>query len=64
MDEAGTISRFGALIDAEAIGGTATLVAMHAPEERFDEVVEQVNNHPRWPTTTSANTLTSTSGSS
>ena len=46
MDEAGTISRFGALIDAEAIGGTATLVAMHAPEERFDEVVEQVNNHP------------------
>ncbi|SFR93488.1 DNA-binding transcriptional regulator, Lrp family [Halomicrobium zhouii] len=46
MDEAGTLSRFGALIDAEAIGGTATLVAMHAPEERFDEVVEQVNDHP------------------
>jgi len=46
MDEAGTLSRFGALIDAEAIGGTATLVAMHAPAERFDEVVEQVNDYP------------------
>lgn len=46
LDEAGTLSRFGALIDAEAIGGTATLVAMHAPEERFDDVVEQVNDHP------------------
>ncbi len=46
MDEAGTLSRFGALIDAEAIGGTATLVAMHAPADRFDEVVEQVNDHP------------------
>jgi DNA-binding Lrp family transcriptional regulator len=45
MDEAGVLTRFGALIDAEAIGGTATLVAMHAPEERFDEVAEQVNAH-------------------
>jgi len=46
LDDDGVLSRFGALIDAEAIGGTATLVAMHAPEERFDEVVEQVNAHP------------------
>jgi len=46
MDEAGTLTRFGALIDAEAIGGTATLVAMHAPEERFDEVAETVNGFP------------------
>ncbi|WP_436929583.1 siroheme decarboxylase subunit beta [Halosimplex halobium] len=45
MDEAGVLTRFGALINAEAIGGTATLVAMHAPEERFDEVAEQVNAH-------------------
>jgi DNA-binding Lrp family transcriptional regulator len=45
LDEAGTISRFGALVNAEAIGGTATLVAMHAPPERFDEVAEQVNAH-------------------
>jgi DNA-binding Lrp family transcriptional regulator len=45
MDDAGTLSRFGALVDAEAIGGTATLVAMHAPEDRFDEVAERVNAH-------------------
>ena len=45
LDEAGTLSRFGALIDAEAIGGTATLVAMHAPEERFEAIAETVNAH-------------------
>ncbi|MFB6217704.1 MAG: Lrp/AsnC family transcriptional regulator, partial [Halobacteriaceae archaeon] len=45
LDERGALSRFGPLIDAEAIGGTATLVAMHAPPERFDEVAEQVNAH-------------------
>ena len=45
LDEAGTLSRFGALVNAEAIGGTATLVAMHAPDERFDEVAETVNAH-------------------
>ena len=45
LDDAGVLTRFGALINAEAIGGTATLVAMHAPEERFDEVAEQVNAH-------------------
>jgi DNA-binding Lrp family transcriptional regulator len=46
LDEAGVLTRFGALIDAEAIGGTATLVAMHAPEGRFDEVADLVNAHP------------------
>jgi DNA-binding Lrp family transcriptional regulator len=45
LDDNGVLSRFGALIDAEAIGGTATLVAMHAPEERFEEIAEQVNAH-------------------
>jgi len=45
MDDDGVLTRFGALINAEAIGGTATLVAMHAPEERFDEVADQVNAH-------------------
>ena len=45
LDEAGTLSRFGALVNAEEIGGTATLVAMHAPEDRFDEVAETVNSH-------------------
>ena len=45
LDEAGILTRFGALINAQEIGGTATLVAMCAPEERFDEVAEQVNAH-------------------
>ena len=34
-----------AVVNAEEIGGTATLVAMHAPEDRFDEVAETVNAH-------------------
>jgi DNA-binding Lrp family transcriptional regulator len=45
LDDAGTLSRFGALVNAEEIGGTATLVAMHAPRERFEEVAETVNAH-------------------
>jgi DNA-binding Lrp family transcriptional regulator len=45
LDDRGVLSRFGALVDAEAIGGTATLVAMHAPPDRFDEVAAQVNDH-------------------
>jgi DNA-binding Lrp family transcriptional regulator len=45
LDEEGVLTRFGALVNAQAIGGTATLVAMHAPEDRFDEVVEIVNAH-------------------
>jgi len=43
LDEDGTLTRFGALINAQEIGGAATLVAMHAPEKRFDEIAEQVN---------------------
>ncbi|SFG54434.1 DNA-binding transcriptional regulator, Lrp family [Halopelagius inordinatus] len=45
LDESGVLTRFGALVNAQEIGGTATLVAMHAPEDRFDEVVESVNAH-------------------
>ncbi|MDS0476437.1 Lrp/AsnC family transcriptional regulator [Natrinema sp. 1APR25-10V2] len=45
LDERGVLSRFGPLVNAQEIGGAATLVAMHAPEERFDEVVETVNDH-------------------
>jgi DNA-binding Lrp family transcriptional regulator len=45
LDDAGVLTRFGALVNAEEIGGTATLVAMHAPEDRFDEVVDAVNAH-------------------
>jgi len=45
LEEAGVLSRFGALLNAEEIGGTATLVAMHAPEDRFEEIAELVNAH-------------------
>ncbi|SEW14138.1 siroheme decarboxylase subunit beta [Natrinema salifodinae] len=45
LDERGVLSRFGPLVNAQEIGGAATLVAMHAPEDRFDEIVEQVNAH-------------------
>ena len=44
LDERGVLTRFGALINSQEIGGMATLVAMHAPEERFDEIVEIVND--------------------
>ncbi|MFW6436144.1 MAG: Lrp/AsnC family transcriptional regulator [Halococcoides sp.] len=43
--EDGTLSRFGPLIDADAIGGRAELVAMAVPAERFDAVAETVNAH-------------------
>lgn len=43
LDEEGYLSRFGAIIDANEIGGTATLVAMKVPEDRFEEVAEIVN---------------------
>ncbi len=43
LDDEGVLTRFGALINAAEIGGAATLVAMHAPEERFEEVAEAVN---------------------
>ncbi|MDY6819150.1 MAG: Lrp/AsnC family transcriptional regulator [Halobacteriales archaeon] len=45
LDEDGTLTRFGPLVNAEAIGGAATLVAMHAPPDRFDSIAEQVNDH-------------------
>ncbi|WP_323172175.1 Lrp/AsnC family transcriptional regulator [Natrialba sp. PRR66] len=45
LDDRGVLSRFGPLVNAQEIGGTATLVAMHAPADRFDEIVERVNDH-------------------
>ncbi|MFA9417025.1 Lrp/AsnC family transcriptional regulator [Natrinema sp. HArc-T2] len=45
LDDRGVLSRFGPLVNAQEIGGAATLVAMHAPEDHFDEVVEAVNAH-------------------
>jgi len=46
LDDAGVLTRFGALINAEAIGGTATLVATHAPEDSYDDHAELINAHP------------------
>ncbi|WP_188975875.1 siroheme decarboxylase subunit beta [Halocalculus aciditolerans] len=45
LDEEGVLSRFGPLVNAEEIGGHATLVAMHAPEDEFEEIAELVNAH-------------------
>ncbi|KAB7517138.1 siroheme decarboxylase subunit beta [Halosegnis rubeus] len=44
MVDAGALSRYGALVNAEEIGGAASLVALHAPEDRYDEIAEQVND--------------------
>ena len=45
LDDRGVLSRFGPLVNAQEIGGAATLVAMHAPDDRFDEIVDAVNDH-------------------
>lgn len=46
LTDAGALSRFGPLWNAEAIGGGVCLAAMAVPEERFEEVAEKVNAHP------------------
>ena len=46
MLEAGTLTRFGPLYNAEAMGGALTLAALAAPVERYDEIAEIVNGFP------------------
>jgi len=41
--DAGALSRFGPLYNAERLGGAVTLAAMSVPDERFEVVAEQVN---------------------
>lgn len=41
------LSRFGPMYHAEKLGGGLSLVAMAVPDERFDEVAEQVNAFPQ-----------------
>jgi len=41
-----TLSRFGPLYDAEAMGGALTLAAMQVPEDGFEEVTQIVNTFP------------------
>lgn len=42
----GTLTRFGPMFDIEQLGGAFTLAAMRVPDERFEEVTEQLNNIP------------------
>jgi DNA-binding Lrp family transcriptional regulator len=46
MLDAGTLTRFGPLYNAEAMGGALTLAALAVPVERYDEVAETVNAFP------------------
>ena len=46
MLEAGTLTRFGPLYNAEAMGGALTLAALAVPVERYDEVADIVNAFP------------------
>lgn len=45
LREEGTISRFGPMYNAEAMGGAFCLCAMAVPQDRFDAVVSQINAH-------------------
>lgn len=44
--EAGHLSRFGPLWNAERLGGEVCLAAMVVPPDRFDAVADQVNAFP------------------
>jgi DNA-binding Lrp family transcriptional regulator len=44
LDE-GTLTRFGPMIDAAALGGAFTLAAMSVPPHDFDRVAAIVNGH-------------------
>lgn len=46
MLEAGTLTRFGPMYDAERLGGAFTLCAMSVPEADFERVAALVNAHP------------------
>lgn len=46
LKDQGVITRFGPFYDAAAMGGAFCLCAMAVPEDRFDDVAEQVNAHP------------------
>lgn len=46
MREAGVLSRFGPMYNADRFGGHNTLVAMAVPPERFEAVAAIVNSFP------------------
>lgn len=44
--DAGYLSRFGPMFNADRMGGAFCLCAMAVPQERFDEVAAMVNSFP------------------
>jgi DNA-binding Lrp family transcriptional regulator len=46
MLDAGTLTRFGPMYDAERLGGAFTLCAMSVPAADFERVAALVNAHP------------------
>jgi DNA-binding Lrp family transcriptional regulator len=44
--DAGTLSRFGPLFDAERLGGAFSLCALRVPADDFERVTALVNAHP------------------
>jgi len=46
MLDAGTLTRFGPMYDAERLGGAFTLCAMSVPAPDFERVASLVNAHP------------------
>jgi DNA-binding Lrp family transcriptional regulator len=46
MLDAGTLTRFGPMYDAERLGGAFTLCAMSVPAADFERIAALVNAHP------------------
>ena len=46
LRQSGALSRFGPLVQAEALGGAYCLAAIAVPETRWDSTVKAVNRHP------------------
>ncbi|HJV52182.1 MAG TPA: Lrp/AsnC family transcriptional regulator [Noviherbaspirillum sp.] len=45
--ERGVLTRVGPLFQIERMGGAFTLAALHAPEDRYDQIAERVNALPQ-----------------
>ncbi|HJV80870.1 Lrp/AsnC family transcriptional regulator [Noviherbaspirillum sp.] len=43
----GILTRVGPLFQIERMGGAFTLAALHAPEDRYDQIAERVNALPQ-----------------
>lgn len=46
MKREGIITRFGPFLDAAAMGGAFCLCALTAPQARYDEITQKVNDFP------------------